>query len=376
MFALTRLVMSSAMRMVYPFLPTLARGLGVPLNAVALAVSARSALGIAGPLFGSVADTRGRKSALRLGLLIFSAGMLAVAIFPTYWVFLLGLLISAAGNIMADSAIYAHLGDQVPYERRGFAVAVIELGWSGAFVVGVPVIGWLIARAGPAAPFTWLAAVGLGIALAWQLILQSDTPGPGGTFSLVEGLRRIGAHKGALAGLVVALLIVTANQCVSIVYGAWMEGAFGLTVEEVGAASAVIGVAGIGGLGMVALLSDRIGKLRALTLGVGLNVMGSLSLPLLGQTLTGAMATLFFFYLTFEFSVISGLSLMTELVPEARATMMSASLAALAGGDAMGALVGSSLFASGIGPNAAIAVLLDLLALGIIVQFLRGYRRL
>src|SRR3989304_9598110 len=104
---------------------------------------------------------------------------------------------------------------------------------------------------------------------------------------------------------------------------------------------------------MVALLSDRIGKLRALTLGVGLNVMGSLSLPLLGQTLTGAMATLFFFYLTFEFSVISGLSLMTELVPEARATMMSASLAALAGGGALGAPVGSSFFASGVGPDTA-----------------------
>jgi hypothetical protein len=36
-FTLTRLVVSTAFRMVYPFLPALARGLGMPIEAVAAA---------------------------------------------------------------------------------------------------------------------------------------------------------------------------------------------------------------------------------------------------------------------------------------------------------------------------------------------------
>jgi hypothetical protein len=59
LFILTRTVMNVAFRMVYPFLPALARGVGVDVTLVAHAVTARNALGIAGPVLGSLGDVRG-----------------------------------------------------------------------------------------------------------------------------------------------------------------------------------------------------------------------------------------------------------------------------------------------------------------------------
>ena len=47
--AVARLVLNTGHRMVYPFLPTFARGLGVDLEAIALMVTARSALSLPPP---------------------------------------------------------------------------------------------------------------------------------------------------------------------------------------------------------------------------------------------------------------------------------------------------------------------------------------
>jgi predicted MFS family arabinose efflux permease len=134
---------------------------------------------MAGALFGSAADRQGRKTALRLGLATFALGIFVVAIGPTFSFFLVGLLLSGAGNLVVDASICAYLGDQVSYQRRGFAVAVTKLGWSGAFVIGIPLVSWLMARDGWHAQFAWLALVGLAATLAWPWVLPADAQKPG-----------------------------------------------------------------------------------------------------------------------------------------------------------------------------------------------------
>src|SRR5262245_25970624 len=104
--------------MVYPFLPTIARGLGVSLEQVTLGITARSLLGLFSPLFGSIADSRGRKFAMMAGLLIFIAGMLVVMIWPTYPALVAALVLTTLSKIIFDPAMYAYLGDRVPYQQR------------------------------------------------------------------------------------------------------------------------------------------------------------------------------------------------------------------------------------------------------------------
>ena len=57
------------------------------------------------------------------------------------------------------------------YKRRGRVLAITELSWSLSFIVGVPLMGLLIARYGWTAPFPVLTLLGLlafGV-LAWML---------------------------------------------------------------------------------------------------------------------------------------------------------------------------------------------------------------
>jgi predicted MFS family arabinose efflux permease len=158
---------------------------------------------------------------------------------------------------------------------------------------------------------------------------------------------------------------------VGIVYGVWLEDAFNLKVTALGASAIVIGLAELAGEGGVAGIADRIGKRRAVALGIGGNALASLLLPLLGFSAEGALVGLFFIFITFEFALVSSLPLMTELVPSARATMMAGNVTAFAAGRMFGALVGTPVFAYGLLANGMAAAVLNGMALMALVFFVR-----
>jgi predicted MFS family arabinose efflux permease len=370
-FSVTRGVINTMYRMVYPFMTVFARGLGVPVEQVAAAVAVRSSLGLAAPLLGSTADRHGRTRAMLLGLSLFIAGTLFVAAWPSYWPFVVALLLTGGGKIIFDPAMQAQLGDRVGYTRRGQAIALTELGWSLAYLVGVPVMGWLIARSGWTAPFPWLAGLAATAAVILWRILPADAPARGTAASLRRGLRQITAQRAALAALAVGLVASAANETVNIVFGAWLEASFGLRVAALGAAAAVLGLAELSGEGLVATVTDRLGKRRAVTVGLVLNGLAGLLLPVLARSTVTALVALFVFYLTFEFTIVSSISLMTELVPEARATLMSSYVAALSAGRVLGAGLGLALFTLGIRANTAAAVALNILAILLVVRGIR-----
>ena len=65
---LIRMVLSTAHRMVYPFLATFARGLGVDLTTLSNIMTARPLIGILGPLLASLTDKFGRKAGILAGV--------------------------------------------------------------------------------------------------------------------------------------------------------------------------------------------------------------------------------------------------------------------------------------------------------------------
>jgi predicted MFS family arabinose efflux permease len=354
--------------MVYPFLPAIARGLGVPIEAVTLAVSARSAIGLAGPFLGSYADMRGRKPSLLTGLAIFGVSLLAISLWPIYPVFFIGLVLSGGAGIVSDSVIYAFIGDHVPYQRRGRVIAFIESGWSLSFLLGIPLVGWLMARLGWSAPFAFL---GLGIlmlaGIAW-LIVPPDPPATMDWTWLTRGVSQIAKNKVALTGLFFSLVVVTANQTISIIYGIWLEQEYQFNLEQIGAASTVIGLAGIAGVLLVAALTDTLGKHRAIALGLLVNSLAAAGLLLFAASAGGALATLFFFYLSFEFILTSAIPLLSELMPNARSTFLATNVAAFSAGDALGALIGPALLHSGLAANVSAVIALNLVALFVLTR--------
>jgi predicted MFS family arabinose efflux permease len=370
-FTLTRTVFNTSFRMIYPFLPVFARGLGVDISRMALAVTARSSAGVASPFLGSIADLRGRKWTMLAALWLFAIGMALIAIWPTFIVLVVGVVLSTIAKILFDPAMQAYLGDRVHYARRGLVIAVTEFGWSGAFLIGVPIVGWLIQGKGWIAPFPWLAGLGLGAGALLWVVLPADQPAGGQSMAWLSGFRSIIRNRPAIAGLTFGALASLANEVINIIFGVWLEQAFGLQVVALGAASAIIGLAEFGGEGLVAGFSDRLGKRRAVAWGISMNVLACLAMPLLGKSLPSALAGLFFFYITFEFTLVSVIPLMTELAPEARGVLMGSNVGSQAAGRAIGALVGPALFANGLLSNSIAAAGFDLLALAVLVRYVR-----
>jgi MFS transporter, DHA1 family, inner membrane transport protein len=364
---IVRLVFNTSYRMIYPFLSFFAKGLGVDLRTISYAITARSLMGLVSPFLASVADSKGRKAGMLLGTVLFIASLCLVVIWPTFPAFVLTLSLGIIGYLIFVPSLQAYLGDQVPYEKRGRVLGITEFAWSLSAIIGVPLVGLLIARQGWLAPFPLIALLGAlsFVLLAWMLPkdpkLESDKP------SFIRNLAKVFSSPPALAAITMAGLYTAANETVTLVYGVWVEQTFSLSIASLGVTALAIGISELAGESLVTAFTDRIGKRRALAIGIISNCVAALSLTIIGRWLAGALIGLFLFYLTFEFTMVSGIPMMTEILPSARATMLAAHMAFIALGRSLGDLLAPTLFTqtilAGIAANAFVAIAFNLLAL-------------
>jgi predicted MFS family arabinose efflux permease len=147
--------------------------------------------------------------------------------------------------------------------------------------------------------------------------------------------------------LLATALLMFARDSVIIVYGAWMEDTYGLTVTVLGLVTLVIGGAELMAELAVALFSDRLGKRRAVILGVAGMMVAVLLLPYLTGDLVFALIGSMFFIFAFEFSIVGLIPLVSGLNATARGTLMSLNVAAGSVGRMVGPLVAVVLYRSG-----------------------------
>jgi predicted MFS family arabinose efflux permease len=346
---LCRFFLNTARRFPYPFAPALSRGLDVPLTAITSLIAINLATGILSPLFGPLSDRWGYRTMMLASLGIVAVGMLAGGLLPFYGVIMLALFLAGLGKSIFDPALQAYLGKIVPYHRRGLVIGLVELGWSGSSLVGVPLIGLLIDRVGWQSPFIILGLLSILSAIALGKLIPAEGPQPTQAIStsfqqLWPELRR---ERAALGLLAFSFLIGLGNDNFFIIYGAWLEQAFALSIVALGLASSVIGAAELVGEGLTASIADRFGLKRSIISGFALSILSYLLLPFLGHTLPLALLGLFIIFLTFEFAIVTTISLATEVLPGARATMMASFMATMGVGRVIGALVGGPIWLAG-----------------------------
>lgn len=362
-FTLSRLVVNTATRMIYPFLAVFASGLHVEIGTISLAMAVSMATSALGPFLAPIADRRGRKTGMLIGMGIFVTGMLSASLFPSIVTFFIAILLGSLGNNVLLPPIQAYLGDHTPYARRGFYMAVIELSWALSFILLVPLAGLILTHAQWNGPFIALSIAGsIATLLIWWLV-PNDLPVQGEPVAVFADIRKVLGFLPAVMGMLMGLSFILGNELINVVFGVWMQDAYGLQIAALGAASAVIGFSELGGEGIAAFLADRIGKERSIAVGIILSSLTVITLPLLAKTMAGAFIWLFLFYFSFEIVVISALPLMSEITPYARATMMALFIAALSMGRALGDVIAPQLYKGGILFNAAGSLVFNLLAL-------------
>lgn len=365
--AATRLVLNTATRLVYPFLPAISRGLGISLNRAGLLVSARNLAGATTPVIVA-AGRRSTRTLIALALSLFALGAAITSVTTAFWGVFAGFVLMGMGKPAFDVGAMTYLADRTPYARRARVLSILELTWAGGLLLGAPAAGWLIDRSGWDAPF-WSIAVLAGLAAVLA-------------FRLLEGARQADGDRSARprldrsarALLVVFLLFSTAAELVFVVLGSWLELEFGLSIIELGVFAAVVGFSELSGELLTLVFADRVGKRNAVMMGMVVSITGFVAIGLFGGSLAGGLAAAALAFLGFEITVVSAFPFATEVQPATRSRYLGLIQVAVASARAVGALAGNPLFDRfGIGANAGLAALLNLAALAVLYRVIQEH---
>jgi predicted MFS family arabinose efflux permease len=337
-------------RFVYPFLPAIARGLGVSIETVGVALSVRELSGLAAPAVGRLIDAGRRRAGMVVGLLAAGGSLLLTAASPGIVAFAVGIVAFSVAKTAYDTAMSTWIGDHVPFAQRGRIIGLSELSWAASLLVGIPLVGWSIDAIGWRAPFVWVGAACAVVALVLPRVLPEDrrpSAGPRPRLRIVPGSLGLYAAVGLLSWSI---------QLVIVVHGVWLERELGLTVATIGLASILLGLAELAGSGGTVTFTDRIGKRRAVLVGTMAMVP---PLALLG-TVDGRVALglglLALSVLAFEFAFVSALPLVTEIDPEARGGAVGVAIAVVTLSRAAGTAAATPLYSAwGMGTVGAVA---------------------
>jgi predicted MFS family arabinose efflux permease len=376
---LCRFILNTSRRFVYPFAPVLSRGLGVPLTAITSLIALNWATGIMAIFIGPVTDRLGYRLMMIAGMILLAVGLLVSGFFPLYAVVLVALFLAALGKAVFDPAVQTYISEQVPYRRRGLAIGFLEYSWAGSALLGIPALALVIDKFGWRSPFFFMGLLALlGIAALVVLIPRANKnhAGPNSKINLKAAWQGVLREKTARGALAFVFLVSAANDNLFVVYGAWMEKSFGLSIVALGLGTSTIGLAELLGETMTATLADRVGLKRSVMTGLAICIIFYAILPFVGQTIPMAFVSLFLIFVAFEFMIVASVSMATELLPEARATMMATYLGTAGLGRVVGALIGGPVWQmGGIFATGVVSAFISALALGSFWWGLQGWHK-
>jgi MFS transporter, DHA1 family, inner membrane transport protein len=341
---LLKLVVNTALRFVYPFLPAIARGLGIDLTQAGMLVSVRWASSLTTPAVMSFSgDVHRTRRLLVAGLTMFGAGSIVTAWTGAFVGAVIGFALAGLAKPMIDIGSQLYVSERVPYRRRARYLGVLEVSWAGGLLVGAPAAGWLIAGWSWEAPFWVLGSLGLvGIGLALLFLDRHDEAAAG----------RASKAPDSPSGQVMLLLGTIAlfgfaHEGVLVTLGGWLEGSFAMTLFALGGVGTLLGVSELAGEGAMVAFTDRIGKRNSLALGLGVGCICLSVLSFSSEAVAPALTALAFATVALEFGYISVIPLMTELRPRGRTRILALSVVANGLGRMAGDFVSPRLFASG-----------------------------
>lgn len=357
-----RTAANGALRVVYPFLPAIARGLGVSTGALSAVIALRNLGGLFTPVTARIAEVTGRRKLMVAAMGMVVLGCALTASSTTLLVAGTGIVLVGMAKPAFDVAMQSWFGDRVPYEERGRVLGITELTWSIALVVAVTPSGFLIAVTSWRAPFVLTGLLSAAGLFAIARGLGSDRPSRG----TPRPLRLRPPHLLMLAGVV---LFSVAAEIPFIVYGQWLEDSFGLSVAGIGVFTLVIVAAEFAGEGLVVVISDEVGLKRMILGGLVMSAVAYTSLGATENSLLLATLAVAVWIAAFEVTIVAVIPFVSELAVESRDRLLSLLAGCIAVGRAAGALAAPSIYGSGgIARAGIVSALCALVAAGLILR--------
>ncbi|MFZ1768063.1 MAG: MFS transporter [Caldilinea sp.] len=330
-----------------PFLPVIAAGLGVSVVELGRLVGLRSAMGIFSPVSGTLADRHGYRLVIRGALLLTATGFLLLAVSSAAWMVALAMILTGLGMGAFVPNLQAFVSSRLDYRLRARGLGMIEYSWALTGIIGLPLIGLLIAATGWRTPFFLLAAAMVVMSVVFGAMpgiqqsraassasAQLSTPWRSRLAELVViHTNRRSTYATILAG---ALSYFAAMQ-VMIAHGAWLAAQYGLDAATLGLVAFIFGWFDLAASVSVSLFTDRLGKKRSVLIGIVGSLVGYLLMPLLNVALLPTVAIIGMARMFFEFNIVSHFPLLSEQAPAQRGQVMTLGAAAtLIGGSLAG----------------------------------------
>ena len=368
---LARFIMDIGNRMMFPFIPQFSTGLGLTVAGFGWLLFIHGLVGLVGPIFGIWSDRYGRRQTIVMGMALQAAGLAGLAFTRQGWA-TIPLILTGLGVAAFLPAQQAYISDQVPYQKRGRALASVEFAWSTSAIVALPIIGWMIDTFGWRLPLLAVGLLSLGGALMVWGQLPPTRERHVQTSSSWLATKTIFLRGNVLASVSVAFLVFVAASIFITIWGIWLSQEFKFDATTLGWVGTAVGIAELVGAGLSSLFIDRIGKKRGSAWAILLLAITLILLPLTQNTIaTIAIATLIVLGIIFEFTIVSLIPLFSEQAPEARGTMLSLTYLGVGFGSAIAPPITTTLWElSGLGAVCAAAAACLLLAFGLTWKFL------
>jgi len=342
---LGRMALNVAYRIVYPLQPFLAQHLHVDLRTVSALVTVQVLASVASPLGGTLADTRGERAIMTIGLAVFCSGATLCALTSSFGGFLAGYALVGLAVALYQPSAQAYLSARTSYARRGQVLGVFETSWAGAALLGVAPLMQLVQSTNDSAWVFWILLVAAGCSLA--LVRFSLPPAGQRSHAARQRLNWAALRAPSVLGVLALLFLsMMAVDMIFVVQGAWAKSSFGAGEGQLGQVFALMGIAELAGSLGSTFLVDRVGKKRAVLSGYALTALAMLALPLSDGIWPAFVALFVVFDLCFEFSIVSAFPLASGVAPAVRGTVMALSVMMTGLGRAVGSQIAEPLWSS------------------------------
>jgi MFS transporter, DHA1 family, inner membrane transport protein len=328
---ITRLVVDTSFRMLYPFIPQMSSGLKVSITVFSWLLTIRSITGLLGPVIGTLADRYGRRKVMAMGLISQTLGMIGMAFATGWWSVLPMILTGIAVNSFVP-AQQAYISDLAPFERRGRALASVDIAFAIAGIFMMPLVGWMIEAWGWRVPFLILS--GLSVLAALVIWIRLPSAGERSPAQMPLGIWPVFRRRNVMAAVIVSMTYFVAVGIFMTFWSVWLSADYAFDAVALGLVATSIGVAELSGAILSGLFIDRIGKRRGSLIGIALATVVFLLIPLTAGNITWIRVILVIAGVLVEFGIVSLFPLYGEQAPEARATVFS--LVALGNGIGLG----------------------------------------
>ncbi len=398
---LTRIVVNMTRRFAYPFVPAIARQLGTAPTIIQSIIALQGGAGLLGPVIGPFADRYQRRYVMILAVSLLVIMAVSGAVFPGILIFGGVMFFFGLAKVIYDTAMYAYIGDNIPFGRRGLVTGFVELSWAFSLLIIAPVAGILLAQSdvgtihalilerasrydasllvtsrGVQNVMILFALLGM-IAVSLIVLLVPGHPPSDASKRQSVRLKALWHvfrnNPAALGTLGYVFFLPMANEIIFINYGLYMEEAFGLSIALLGSLTIIISAAEIVGEFIVLALSDRLGK-RVMTIIASASAALTYALlPLTTFSLTAALVILFVMFVAVETAIVSSLVIVTEVLPDNRAVMIGGTAGGANLGRVFGGIAGGLLYSvtGSFVIVGLVALVVGLMTAGIMWRFVR-----